>query len=308
MAYGGARGYSAYGHSLASEIPLPELEATGHRPDIFIIESSEPAAPEPSSRRWLLEADGSTWLVVGEGAEGTVLCFPGVADFSVDIGARRITCHLNGGSDRAAARHALLDHVVPRLLVAAGGTVLHASSVAVGGSAVLFAGRSGSGKSTLAGRCAAASHQVLADDATALQPIDGAWRAWPSYPGLRVWPESIRQLSLPVAARPVSAGAPKWRLDVPGPPDGGAAGHRVAAIVMIDRREGPTSGRRLTGSDAFARLWESAFGWPGTAIEHALFDRVTRLAEEAPVLDVRFANTVDVEEILATVDRLLVAR
>jgi hypothetical protein len=68
--------------------------------------------------------------------------------------------------------------------------VLHASGVCIGGRAILLAGAAGAGKSTLAALLARDGGQVMADDGVLLEPSGGALRAVPSYPGLRLFPES----------------------------------------------------------------------------------------------------------------------
>jgi hypothetical protein len=59
------------------------------------------------------------------------------------------------------------------------GDLVHASCVAIGGRAVLIAGRSGSGKSDLALRLIDRGARLVSDDYTLLSVVDGRLRASP---------------------------------------------------------------------------------------------------------------------------------
>lgn len=299
--------YVAYGHAVASDLPLPELEASTLAPTIVIRTASEPLVAGSNGRRPLLTAGGGVWLLVGEAPGGALLSFPGVVDCVVDLEARTITYETAPSADPGAVRHALLDHVLPRLLVALGGTVLHASGVVLDGSAVLFGGSSGAGKSTLAARCVARGHQLLGDDAMLVDAADGAWRATPSYPGLRLWQDSVDLLGTPVEARPLAADTAKLRVQLPQEP-GRTSRHDVAAVVLIERRPGPTEGRRLSGTEAFSRVWAITLGWPGTPVDPALLDRVATLAAEIPVLALGFDDRATADEVVAIVGGLAMVR
>ncbi len=292
---------------MGSDLPLPELEPTSLPPDIVVTTTSQPLLADAARQERILSEGGGVWLVVSDGPGGTLLSFPGVVDCLVDLEARAIRCHADPGADAGAVRHALLDHVLPRMLVGRGSIVLHASGVVVHGSAVLFSGPSGAGKSTLAARCVARGHHLLGDDAMMVEQAGGTWRAPRSYPGLRLWPDSAEQLRRPFATTPLTAGSAKLRIHVPQPPDG-AESYEVASVVLIERRAGPTQARRLAGAEAFSRLWGTAFGWPGTRVDRRLLDRVASLAEEVPVLTVGYADSATAEQVLATVDELARAR
>lgn len=292
--------YKAYGRILQSEVPLPELEATGGAAQISIATKSTPLALDPGSLRPLVDEDGGIWIVLAESDGVPVLSFPGVVDCAIDLAALRISCHPAPGADHGAVQHALVDHVIPRVMVATGGTVLHASAVVVDGSAMLFAGPSGAGKSTLAARCAEAGHPLIADDAVALEEAGGRWHAHVSYPGLRLWPESVELLARRTRTRPITSGSPKHRVDAPGRV-AASVSYDLAEIALIARRPGRPMAQRLLGTQAFSRLWATLFGWPGLAGDRALLARVAALAETAVVLEVGFDTDTPVEDVLAAV-------
>lgn len=54
-----------------------------------------------------------------------------------------------------------------------GALILHASAIAAGGQALVFAGKSGAGKSTIAAMLAAAGHPMLSDELLVIAPRDG---------------------------------------------------------------------------------------------------------------------------------------
>lgn len=308
------RTYAAYGRTLLSELALPELEPASGPPDIVIARATAPIDLDPAASQPLVNEAGDVWLVVGRHEGSTVLSFPGTATFVVDLAAGRITCHPDpggAGSEHGGVRHALLDQVIPRLLTATGSTVLHASGVVVDTHAVLFAGGSGAGKSTLAARCAGLGHRLLGDDAMVLEAVGGRWNVRAGYPGLRLWQDSIDMLDEAVEGRRLAPTSQKWRVEVPPRPDAAGpiatSGDGLAAIVMIERRPGPTEGRRLTGAQAFSRLWETTFAWPDRLIDTDLLDRVSALAAGVPILSVGFADGAPVAEILEAAGRLSAA-
>jgi hypothetical protein len=262
--------------------------------------SVEPVVPDRPSSRPLAADDGATWAIAGERDGVRVLSFPGIVDCVVDLTARRITCHRDPCRDDAALRHALLDQVIPRVLAAMGGTVLHASAVMVEGTAMLFAGPSGSGKSTMAARLVEAGYPLISDDAAALDVVGDRWRVSLSYPGLRLWPDAIDRLAHPLPAAPPARGAAKSRLDARGrmlaTEDAGA---EVGLIALMQRRPGATLVRTRHGTEAFSGLWANLFRWPGAGLVDGALDQVTRLAEDVPVLDVSFDDGASVAEIVA---------
>jgi hypothetical protein len=75
-----------------------------------------------------------------------------------------------------------------------GTTSLHAGVVALAGRAVAFAGAEGAGKSTLAAAFAQRGERVLGDDIAPLVDCGAHFEVQPSYPRIRLWPESVKFL------------------------------------------------------------------------------------------------------------------
>jgi Serine kinase of the HPr protein, regulates carbohydrate metabolism len=71
---------------------------------------------------------------------------------------------------------------------------LHASAVAVQGSAIAFVGPAGAGKSTTAAALANFGYHVITEDVVTLRQIDNSFNVEPGYPCIRLWPASVAAL------------------------------------------------------------------------------------------------------------------
>jgi hypothetical protein len=71
---------------------------------------------------------------------------------------------------------------------------LHASAVALNERAIAFIGPGGVGKSTTAAHLSACGYQVISDDVLALREEGGVFVVQPGYPGIRLWPASVKLL------------------------------------------------------------------------------------------------------------------
>ena len=177
---------------LDSSLPLPELQRrAGAAPNCRIdLAPAPPAAddawPCPSPRE----------IRKDDGGHGYTIDFGGTARFEISADGDHVCCRPAAGTSDAALRHLLLDHVLPRVLCLRGLLVLHASTLrAPDGRAVAFLGASGAGKSTLAASLVAAGWRLLADDALVIEASEGRPTAVPTYPGLRLWPDSAAWLA-----------------------------------------------------------------------------------------------------------------
>ena len=88
----------------------------------------------------------------------------------------------------------LLGPVLGFLLRLRGVTCLHASAVAFGDRAIVFAGPSGAGKSTTAAALARRGHPIISDDIVAVEEHEGRFLVFPAHPYLGLWPESVEML------------------------------------------------------------------------------------------------------------------
>lgn len=120
--------------------------------------------------------------------------FPAIADIWMQPDGRIGIWQAPGASD-AAVRHVLLDQALPRLLAQRGELVLHAAMFRTNaGRILLLLGDSGRGKSTLTGAALASGREILTDDGAIVTATEAAVLACPTYPSLRLLPDSLRQL------------------------------------------------------------------------------------------------------------------
>ena len=174
---------------LAADFPLPELPRASGRP--FTTLSMGPRRRSDARRDWQhrwRQPGGAEWMRVARQAGGHIVQFPRLVEFHVT--ARAIVCSPRLGIPARTVRHLLLDQLLPTLLASRGRFVLHASAVAAGGRAVGFVGPAGAGKSTLAAALARLGASTLTDDALVIDVKGRRAVATPTYPGLRLWPES----------------------------------------------------------------------------------------------------------------------
>lgn len=75
-----------------------------------------------------------------------------------------------------------------------GVTALHASSVCIGGRAVVLCGESEAGKSTTAAALALNGSSVLAEDISAIREENGELYVEPGYPRVCLWPDAVEKL------------------------------------------------------------------------------------------------------------------
>jgi hypothetical protein len=103
---------------------------------------------------------------------------------------REIIVDLLPDADAGSVRTLLSGRFLGYLLRQRGCLALHASAVAIGGTAVLFLGESGAGKSTTAAAFHSRGYQVLADDVAAVRLTGAGPELLPAWPGLRLLEDS----------------------------------------------------------------------------------------------------------------------
>ena len=192
--------------TLRSDIELPELrpapeeQGAGHD---WHIRMNRGRAPRRADRHWFHHwrfPDGRRWLSLARYAGGYLVRFPGLVDFDVRPGDREIGCYRGAGTPLRTLRHLLLDQVLPLIAGGRDRLALHASVVASGtngapgAGAVAFLGAAGNGKSTIAARLAQRGCPIVSDDCCLLQRRTGGFDVAPSYPGVRLRPDSVARL------------------------------------------------------------------------------------------------------------------
>lgn len=183
--------YTAYGLTIESSVPLPELpvagdEHDGAEADVTFYHEALGTPPAPGSTA---ELPRSEQVTIAWGDYVTLRLRHGRAcafDFSSALREDML-------------RRYLLGPGLGILLHQRGLLVLHASAVNVAGEAVLFIGEKGAGKSTTAAGLLSRGHTLLSDDVVAIDLQDPARPVvLPAYAQLRLWPDSAAAVEAPM--------------------------------------------------------------------------------------------------------------
>ncbi len=221
---------------LSTDFDLPELpkltDGVGATfAHAWTVRRSTGHQPLPPPRQWFhhwLQPDGAHWLSFSRHPGGYLLSFPSLADFDVRPDTREIHGYRTSGTPGHTFNHLLLDHVIPLVAGGAHRLALHASVVDIDGLAVAFLGATRHGKSTLAAALGRRGHAVLSDDCALLCRTADGFEVVPTYPGLRLFPESIDSVfgAIGDGLPPVAHYSSKQRI-VPAAGDGGFSHRRV---------------------------------------------------------------------------------
>jgi hypothetical protein len=191
---GGTWAYQVCDVTIKSNIALPELPpGNGSNPQCSF-DLAEAPEPRPVASDWFHKwtfPDGTEWLAFARHASGYLLRFPSLGDFLVSADGKAIRCYPQPGTPIETIRHLFLDQVMPLILSRQGHLVVHASAVLTPEGALAFVGATGQGKSTLASSFSKQGFPFLTDDCLVLKEENGELVATPSYPGLRLWRESV---------------------------------------------------------------------------------------------------------------------
>jgi hypothetical protein len=167
---------------------------------------------------------------------------------------------------------------------------MHASVVVIDGEAVALVGAPGAGKSTTAAAFALRGHPVLTDDLAPMVEEDGRFIVQPSYPRLRLWPESAEMLLGSRDALPRLT--PTWdKLYLPLGVEGQVYQDRpmaLAAIYLLGPRESAPTAPRAEAPPATAAFVElTAHLYTSPALRPhtraADFGLISRLVAAVPV-------------------------
>jgi len=189
--------YCICGCEFSSSVQLPELSpGSGWQPE-FRFDMGLYGHVEPEPGAWLnywYTLDGSVWLAFAQLGSDYLLRFPGLVDYVVSGNGRAISCYPQQDVPLETVRHLLLNQVIPLALSHLGKLILHASACLTAQGAIAFVGSTGAGKSTLAASFGLRGLPILTDDCLRIEERNGQIVCYPSYPGLRLWPESVEEL------------------------------------------------------------------------------------------------------------------
>lgn len=177
--------YTAFGHSIHSEIPLPEVqhfEASDHSADIVIRYAN-------LTEKWLKCADPSRSYICTQNQ--FMFRVPDLAIFAVENGTTISICP-DEGVEEDKVRLYVLGTCMGAILMQRKILPLHGSAIVINDKAYAFVGHSGHGKSTLASAFLQQGYQLLTDDVIAIT-LDHRHMPYvtPAYPQQKLWQESL---------------------------------------------------------------------------------------------------------------------
>ena len=188
--------YLLYGLSFRSQWQLPFVERpeTG-LPAIELLESAPAFFEEVARKAAHLPVD-KDWLHYTRLADGSsYLRRPGLYEYLISPDGRRIFGRLaRKGIPYESFHGYLLGAALAFSLIRLGFDPLHATVVAVDGSAFGFLGKSGHGKSTLAGAFLQAGYPIVTDDLLVLKHDSEGFSAYPGPPRIKLNPKMARVL------------------------------------------------------------------------------------------------------------------
>jgi hypothetical protein len=186
--------YFLYGLSIRSQWELPFKERTEtDQPDIELVEGSRFLFEEVARKAGHLPLDKG-WLHYTRLADGSsYLRRPRLFEFLISTDGRRIFGRRARAGIPYESFHAyLLGAALSFSLIKLGFDPLHATVVAVDGSAFGFLGKSGDGKSTLAGAFLQAGYPIVTDDLLVLKNDSEGFSAYPGFPRIKLYPKAAR--------------------------------------------------------------------------------------------------------------------
>jgi hypothetical protein len=211
--------YLFAGHTVSSAfvlLGLPVAPAVCGLADFRVVieDAGDSLAAETTWQHRWRDPFGNISLSFARCGDSLVLHFPDAAKVTASPDGTVAVSRAPRASDETLC-HVLLDQVLPRLLAHRGHLVVHAAAVVDDDRhGIAIIGDSGRGKSTLSAALAASGCRLLSDDCLLLELDERAVHAIPSYPGLRLLPDSLTALygETPPDTSPVAHYTDKRRL------------------------------------------------------------------------------------------------
>jgi len=289
--------YRAFGLTIASRLPLPELPQAEDEPDVEIVPGRVPPELPGTVRR------GVRYQV----APGELLLqVDGVARY-LARGGTRIVVDRAVGAPPESVRLFLLGSVFAALLLERGVLPLSASAVAIQGGCLVFMGHSAAGKSTLAAGFVSRGYRALTDDACAISFDTGGPTVWPAYPQLKLWPDVLRKLG----RDPNALGRVRPELEKRVLPLGTSFAAEPLAPIGLYLLSGPSTAADLEltpleGQEKVTAVATHTYGSQfveGLGTETSYFDNLARLVAAGPVRAVRRpAGRFVLQEVIARIE------
>ena len=281
--------YEQCGLRLRSEVALDLPRAQRDDWDVDVrwgpdLDDSD--APPPGEVIAIYETADAAWYTATAVESGYLVRFKDCGEFSIAADLDAIVVRETRGGRGELLPILLAGTVSAFLLALRGATVLHASAVAVDGSALAFVGQSGRGKSTVAALMCLDGAQLVTDDVLAVEPgppvtcVGGA-----SELRLRAAAASLADAR---PDRPARTTADDRRAFAPPPAPPGPLPLRGVVIPSPSRTATEVAVRRLSPSDSlFALLaFPRVHGWRHPEVLARDFATLSRIVNDVPVYDV----------------------
>jgi len=184
--------YSLFNSNITSEIELSNILSSSKKNiDLSIFQVTK--SPITKNFKWFnkIYYKGKLWISYASNNHEYCVRYHSTADFKIDIERKEISFYKRKSTNLNTLKHLLNDSIIPLALSMYDKIFFHASSVKIGKYAVSFQAPSGSGKSTLAAYFSTKKHTLLTDDSLLLKENKTKIYAYPSYQGIRLWPDNI---------------------------------------------------------------------------------------------------------------------
>ena len=292
--------YRAYGFLLSSSFPIAALNplprnSAGAEIEIRIGETplwatralAHPAVILPTGRSRGLP--NGQFSLAERGPDYFELKYGDETRFIVDRAGRQVWGEPGRGLTDEDALVYLLGPVMGFVLRRRNCFALHASAVSVGNAAIAMVGPAGSGKSTTAAALALRGWPVLCEDVCRIEGSELGFHAYPGYPRVCLWPDSVGFLYPSSDALPLIVNGWEKRYL---PLDGMNAKFAdaflpLAGIYLLGARNNSVSGidvRPMTPREAALELVQNTYmNWLIDRDQRAAeFDAIAKLVLTAP--------------------------
>ncbi|MGH3694104.1 MAG: hypothetical protein ACRDRX_09015 [Pseudonocardiaceae bacterium] len=287
--------YTLNGLTIECEIRLSHgrLGPLDVQPDLVIRYGGQRPIPATVAEGTLLQGVAARerllYTTVRRDDSGVVHRLHGMADFEITRDHRHVCAWTDPQCGPEMLGIFVSGHLLATLLALRGETVLHASAIEVGGTAIAFVADSGVGKSTLAALACARGARFVTDDVLRLHETgDGTMRCWPGATENRLRREvaDLCGSHQGAATRTSADGRTVWS-----PPVTTFDSCRLGAIVLPqpDREHHELDLRPITPGSAVLELSRRPrlLGWSDTQIVGQSFLNLSRLARTVPVYTAR---------------------
>jgi len=243
--------------------------------------------------------EGTYWQSWSKSDHGYKIQYFDLATFWLSADGRLIRCLPHPNTPVNTLQHLLLDQVLPYAITLRGEIVFHAGAVVSGDQAVVFLGTTGNGKSTLTLSLCAAGFPLLTDDSLLMRMDDQQVWATGSYPGLRLWSDSVDAVAPAQPWTRVAHYNEKRRIT---PTAQGmtfaSAPVRVGKIYVLDRVDSPRAAVHIetfAPNERFIHLMRHSFRLDITDRTRMQreFATLTQLAARVPVYRLRYPRRYD---------------